>query len=343
MPRYGLTKARTVGPIAEAVAGAGGSLTRVFGRAEIPLTLLDTPDRLILLRDQVRLIEAAIREIGDPALPARLSTQVGIAGLGPIGVQVRAAGTLGEALARVEAVTPVLLQTATWTGLHRRGAEAFYGYGVVERIETGRQANEVLALGYLLGTVRHFLGPAWRPDHAVVTGATLARRAEIESLLGAEIALGSKAGLVFPAGRLDAPNPDRHRPSAPDMTDGEPIGDDLAACVAHLIELGLDEARPRIDGIARRLGLSRRTLQRRLDETGTRYADIQQRVMLARAKALLAGKTRSIGRIAHDLGYADASHFTRAFLEWTGLTPSHWRREVRARDEPTAPVSTARG
>lgn len=319
-----------MGPIAEAVLGAGGSPRRVFGRAGLPLTLLDTPDRLILLRDQIGLVEAAIRDIGDPALPARLSTGFGIARLGPIGVQVRTAGTLGEALARVEVVTPILLQTATWTGLRRQGSKAFYGYEILERIETGRQANEILALGYLLGTVRHFLGSAWRPDYAVVTGATMAGRSEIESLLGAEIAFGSKAGLIFSADRLDTPNPNRHDSNDAELRETNPIGNDLAACVAHLIALGLDEARPTLDGIAHRLGLSRRTLQRRLDDAGTRYADIQQQVMAERAKSLLAGDTLPIGRIAHELGYADAAHFTRAFLEWTGMTPSHWRRAIHA-------------
>ncbi|MCC0809314.1 AraC family transcriptional regulator [Methylobacterium sp. W2] len=331
MPGYGLTRARTMGPIAEAVSAAGGSLARVFGRADIPLTLLDTPDRLILLRDQLSLVDAAIREIGDPALPARLSTGIGIAGLGPIGVQVRTAETLGAALARVEVVTPILLQTATWTGQRQQGANAFYGYTVVERIESGRQANEILALGYLLGTVRHFLGPAWRPAHAVVTGATLAGRTEIQELFGSEIAFGSRAGLIFPAFHLDTPNPNRHDPGRLATAEDEPIGGDLAACVAHLIELGLDETRPSIDGVARRLGLSRRTLQRRLDDLGTRYVDIRHRVMAQRAKALLAGESLSIGRIACELGYTDTSHFTRAFLEWTGMTPSRWRRDVRVR------------
>lgn len=328
MPDYGLTRARTMGPIAEAVRAAGGSRARVFGRAEMPLTLLDAPDRLILLRDQLRLVDAAIREIGDPSLPARLSTRTGIAGLGPIGVQVRLSETLGAALERVEVVTPLLLQTATWTGLHRRDASAFYGYAVTERIESGRQANEVLALGYLLGTVRHFLGPGWRPERAVVTGAHLPAREEIEALFGCTVALGPRAGLVFPAHHLDAPNPgrlDAHDAAAGD----EPIGSDLGTCVAHLIELGLDEARPCIDGIAGRLGLSRRTLQRRLEAEGTGYAAIQRRVLLRRATRLLADDRLSIGRIGIELGYADAAHFSRAFLEWTGLTPRQWRRALR--------------
>lgn len=331
MAGYGLTRACTMGPIAEAVTAAGGSLARVFARAEMPLTLLEEPDRLILLRDQLRLVEAAINEIGDPALPARLSMLTGISGLGPIGVQVRQADTLGAALARVEVVTPVVLQTATWTGLRQQGAHAFYGYTVAERIDSGRQANEVLALGYLLGTVRHFLGSTWRPERAVVTGASMFARGEIEALFGCEIAFGARAGLVFPAHDCDTANPSRLDPTLEGTTESRPIEDDLLACVAQLIALSLNEARPSIDWVARRLGLSRRTLQRRLEQAGTRYADIQRQVLGDRAKELLAMATLPIGRVGLELGYADAAHFTRAFLDWTGVTPSQWRGGVQRR------------
>ncbi|SFV13813.1 AraC-type DNA-binding protein [Methylobacterium sp. 174MFSha1.1] len=331
MSAYGLTRARTVGTIARAVSEAGGSPARLFGRTGLPLTLLETPDRLILLRDQLALVEAAVREVGDPALPARLSMQAGIAGLGPIGAQVRSAGTLDVALRRVETVTPLLLQTATWTGVRQQGEEAFYGYHVTERIESGRQTNEILALGYLLGTARHFLGPAWRPERAMVTGASLPGRAEIEARLGCEVSFGPRAGLVFPARHLNAGNPDRLDPTDRDPAEAVPIGGDLAACVVHLIELGLDEARPSIDDIARRLGLSRRTLQRRLDEAGTGFADLRRGAMLRRAEASLSAESYAIGRIALELGYSDAAHFSRAFLEWTGATPSQWRRSLRAK------------
>jgi AraC-like DNA-binding protein len=331
MLAYGLTKARTMGPIADAVASAGGSVQHVFARARMPLTLLDTPDQLILLRDQLTLIEAAIREIGDPALPARLSTATGIAGLGPIGVQVRSAETLGDALARMEVVTPVLLQTATRTGVRCRGAEAFYGYGVAERIESGRQANEILALGYLLGTVRHFLGPDWRPRRAVVTGAWLPARSDIEALFDCEVALGSHAGLVMSADCLATSNPRILAPDDRAELEFTAIRDELTECVAHMITLDLGDSRPSIDRVAQRLGLSRRTLQRRLAEAGTDYTDIQRRILVRRARKLLAGTELSIGRVAAELGYGDPAHFTRAFLEWTGITPSQWRRQAARR------------
>lgn len=326
MSAYGLTRARTMGPIADAVAAAGGSVNRVFGRAGVPLTLLDTPDRLILLRDQLTLVEAAIREIGDPVLPARLSTCTGIVGLGPIGIQVQSAETLGAALGRVEFVTPLLLQSATRTGVRCRGKTAFYGYEVAERIERGRQANEILALGYLLGTVRHFLGKNWRPARAVVTGAWLPAQSEIEALFGCEVALGPSAGLVLPADLLETSNPSPRFPTLKEEMDVAPIGDQLADCVAHLIAGDLDDRLPSIDRIAKRLGLSRRTLQRRLGDSGTSYTDIHRRIVLRRACERLAVRPWSIGRIAAELGYGDAAHFTRAFLGWTGVTPSQWRR-----------------
>ncbi|TFZ60285.1 AraC family transcriptional regulator [Methylorubrum sp. Q1] len=323
MDRAGLTRACTMGPIVGAVETAGGSIARVFRRAEMPLALMDAPDRLILLRDQLRLVEEAVRESGDPALPARLSIATGIGGLGAIGRHVRACATLGAALARVEAITPELLQTATWTGLRQEGGDAVYGYAVAERIEVGRQANEMLALGYLLGTVRHFLGPRWRPRRAILTGATLPDRAEIERVFGCDLDLGPRAGLHFGAALLATPNP---APGPLLDTPPQPLPDGLPACVAGLVDLALCEGRPSIDWVARRLGLSRRGLQRRLEAEGTGFAHILQHVLRVRAEALLAQPTSPIGRIALDLGYADAAHFTRAFLGWTGLTPRAWRR-----------------
>ncbi|HML27622.1 MAG TPA: AraC family transcriptional regulator ligand-binding domain-containing protein, partial [Hyphomicrobium sp.] len=110
----------------------------------MPSDLLHEPDKLLLLRDQVRLLACAVDELGDPALPAKLSTNVGAAGLGPLGRRVCASDTLGEAIARAEAETPQLLQTSTWTGLAKIDEKSvLYGYQITERIDIGRQTNEV--------------------------------------------------------------------------------------------------------------------------------------------------------------------------------------------------------
>lgn len=81
----GMTKARSMGPVAAAVQRAGGSVPRLFRRAELPLRLIDHPDYLIPLRDQLKLVEFASSEIGDAGLPARLSLEGGVDHLGTFG------------------------------------------------------------------------------------------------------------------------------------------------------------------------------------------------------------------------------------------------------------------
>ncbi|MGO8857850.1 MAG: hypothetical protein ACLQO1_19360 [Steroidobacteraceae bacterium] len=56
----GLTKARSMGPVVAAVQRAGGSVPRLFRRAELPMRLVDHPDCLIPLRDQLKLVEFAV-------------------------------------------------------------------------------------------------------------------------------------------------------------------------------------------------------------------------------------------------------------------------------------------
>jgi hypothetical protein len=109
----GFTKARSMGPVAAAVTRAGGSLERVFRKAELPLRLIETPEQLILLKDQLALVEYAARELDEETLPLTLSLEAGVAGLGLFGKRVRAAATLGAAIERCNAGMVAMLQSAT--------------------------------------------------------------------------------------------------------------------------------------------------------------------------------------------------------------------------------------
>jgi len=73
-----------------------------------------------------------------------------------------------------------------------------------------------------------------------------------------------------------------------------------------------------IDDVAHRLGLSRRTLARRLREEGTTYHEIRDAHLQRRAKSLLAEGTLTKAEIAYRLGYQDPANFGRAFRRWFG-------------------------
>jgi len=92
------------------------------------------------------------------------------------------------------------------------------------------------------------------------------------------------------------------------------------AILDELAASGADLAR-----VAKRLAMSTRTLQRRLEEVDTRYQDVVEDVRASAARSLLRDRGRSIIDVAFELGYADLKGFYRAFKRWTGSTPAEWR------------------
>jgi len=83
-----------------------------------------------------------------------------------------------------------------------------------------------------------------------------------------------------------------------------------------------------LDQVAARLHLSERTLHRRLEEEGSSFRAIKDALRRDMALARLAKSQESIAQIAADLGYADPSAFYRAFVEWTGMAPAHYRKRL---------------
>ena len=82
-----------------------------------------------------------------------------------------------------------------------------------------------------------------------------------------------------------------------------------------------------LNTISEVIGLSSRTLQRRLSELGTSFNQIQTEVKLDLATRRLAGSAKPIHDIALELGYNDTPHFSRAFRKWTGMTPRQYRAQ----------------
>ncbi|MCK9284314.1 MAG: AraC family transcriptional regulator [Rhodocyclaceae bacterium] len=82
--------------------------------------------------------------------------------------------------------------------------------------------------------------------------------------------------------------------------------------------------------VARMLFLSPRTLHRRLEEEGTTFRTIRDGLRRDLAMEWLTKSQRPLGRIAADLGFADASAFYRAFTGWTGEGPRQFRLRTRS-------------
>lgn len=119
------------------------------------------------------------------------------------------------------------------------------------------------------------------------------------------------------------------RPQAPPRLEPWGSSSDFArAAFALLLE---DPATP-LAAMARRLCVSRRTLQRRLEAGGTSFRALARtaRVALAGASLREQAALPSLTSVAHACGFADSAHLSREFRALVGIQPSRFLRALQA-------------
>ncbi len=95
--------------------------------------------------------------------------------------------------------------------------------------------------------------------------------------------------------------------------------------VSNLLIQELQKKTPDIVSIACILGVSKRTLQRKLKEAGTSYSEVLKSTKINLSLHLLQNTDISIDKIVYRAGFSDKTTFYRAFKNWTGLTPREYR------------------
>jgi AraC-like DNA-binding protein len=162
---------------------------------------------------------------------------------------------------------------------------------------------------------------------------------EIEQLLGCPVRSGASwAGLALPREAWQIPLR-RRDPVLRRMLQGQAdaIAEGPAAVSGVLVDVRralavrLPRGEAEIEVVARHLGMSTRTLQRRLSSTGTSYQELLDVVRRESAEKCIADSSLSIGEIAYLVGYSEPAAFHRAFRRWTGSTPHEFRQRLRRR------------
>ena len=94
----------------------------------------------------------------------------------------------------------------------------------------------------------------------------------------------------------------------------------------HARELMLSAA-PRRDVVAERLGISTRTLDRRLKNAGISWQELLDGLRVQLAIEYLSDQELTVDKIAEKLGFSEIRAFQRRFKTWTGMTPSGYRKQ----------------
>ena len=88
------------------------------------------------------------------------------------------------------------------------------------------------------------------------------------------------------------------------------------------------EAIPLIEEVASYFNMSSRNLRRRLKEENSSYQAIKDTLRKEHAMKLLNSNVLAINQIAREVGFNEPAGFTRAFKQWTGQSPKHYRNSL---------------
>lgn len=100
--------------------------------------------------------------------------------------------------------------------------------------------------------------------------------------------------------------------------------------VKRTLKRTLAGKRPSLEGVALSLGMSTRTLQRRLTVAGVTFQQLVEDTRRELAHHYLKHSPVELHEAAFLLGFQDANSFFRAFQAWEGTSPGEWRQRHRA-------------
>jgi AraC-like DNA-binding protein len=322
--------------VLDAVAARGGAPERVLAAAGLTSDDLADSDRLLDLDRVMTLYEAAARESGDDSFGLHLGTTYAFASVGPLVYAVLNAPTVGVAVENLARYGRAFVPGSAIT-LERDGTQVLLSYALdVSDFETCRQHVEGAAM-VNLRVLRRLIGAEWQPRYVRFGHAEPADTSEHRRLLGLPMRFRQPVAmaLVFDANVLDRAVPDADRRLLPiverhlqELLAQQPS---MLDDVRHAIAEALCDGAPTIRVVAKRLGTSVRTLQRRLGAEGGVFTTLVEDVRRDVAMRYLADGKANLTDIAFLTGYSELSAFGRAFRRWTGSTPLAVRKQLLAR------------
>ncbi|WP_078394521.1 AraC family transcriptional regulator [Shouchella patagoniensis] len=155
----------------------------------------------------------------------------------------------------------------------------------------------------------------------------------LESYFGCSIKIGTKSNqLIFSREDLDRPFISYNKelldilsPALDHSLNEQQRSYSITETVKWIMKRTLTAGRPNIETVAKELGMSERTLQRRLTEEQSSFKHLLTEARHEQARQHLIDPTLDIKEIAFLVGYEDQNSFYRAFRLWEGDTPANWR------------------
>jgi AraC-like DNA-binding protein len=314
----------------------------------VRLSLQDLEDESIRLRvaTQIQSLDLLADALGDRLLGFHLGEEIDPRRTGFLYYAAASSDILGHAMQTLARCTATLNEGVRLEVDWGETLRIEFGYAGVSRWSDRHQIEGWLAA--IVRCCREITGRDLAPLAVRIMHQRIAESAKLDSYFACAVEFAAARDEIAFAGeaaRLPVVNADRYLnklvigycEDAVARRKGRSgvIQADVENAIAPLLPHG----NTRIENVAQKLGVSPRTLRRKLAAQGVTFAGILDDLRFALAKRYLAEQELSISRIAWLLGYTEVSAFSHAFRRWAGRTP---RADRSRRQHPAPPARAGR-
>jgi AraC-like DNA-binding protein len=338
-PREGTVLTVSARALIQALDRLGVDTASLLRTVGIPRATLDDPDARLQNREAAALWSKAYELSGDPVLSLHAAEACPLGAYKVIDYMGTSARTVGEAF-RYSARYFPLINTAVTLTIDESGDPVTFDVAGEGGPAGVSRAYAEYCLGVFVLHVRAATGVSFPLRQVTFTHRLPPDVSEHERIFGCPVRFETERNrLVIDRAAWETPTSGAHSgvlgvliEHAELLLSRLPRAPDLIERARRAIAGRLRGGDPSIGSVARELGMSERSLQRRLREHGFTFNGLADEVREATARLYLEQPDMALAEVGYLLGFADQSAFHRAFKRWTGLTPRQARVDaVRSR------------
>jgi AraC-like DNA-binding protein len=321
-----------VRPIVAVLATLPGALDALWGATDLTAQIVGDDDARVTPAQFCVAWAELVRLTGNPQIALAIASATPPGAFGIVEYVCRSAPTLGDALRQWVRYLN-LLDDAVVVGLATEGDRALLR--VVRESEAPAPASHELCFALVAQQARQLSTVPFRITAVELTHRASGDPSAYRKWFDAPVTFGAATTqLVMPLAALDASLASADPKllailtrAADELHRRAPADPTMTASVSRVLRDALRADEGHIDRVAKQLGLTSRSLQRRLKDEATSFQAVREQVRRELAQRYLDDKL-SISEISFLLGFSEPSAFFRAFKRWTGQTPVEARRRA---------------
>ena len=292
-------------------------------------------DEYVSLSNFVRVIEQAASEANTPHLGWLIGGKCNYLSRGILGRAVLGSKTLGVGLHWLCRFYP-LIQDATHVKLEVNDGLARLSYKILDPKIWPREQDALYTLSIFTNFLKAAAGDILMTSRIYLEAPKSQYNSELQRHLHIPITFGASANeIIFPAKFLQKPLAKNNPVTHAEISQLTRIYSEknrkmkISDRVKYVIYTAILETQVSQEYVAKELGLSPRTLRRKLSAEALSYQHLLDdcRMDIA-SRELTASRHISLSQMALRLGYSDHSTFSRAFARWFGTSPRTFRAEM---------------